>query len=255
MSSYVFPRKHAKSDYMEAIFKTHIENKKGDEKNMTKIRITKVTDGWWSKGKIGEIYKVLEEIPFYEDDSLPYISEAYKVYTEAGPKFVLKDDCEIVSAAEAETGKIDVIKNSPVKVGDYVRINKCEECSESEGKYGTVIRTGTAAEADFDVDIPSKVYGDYTWIDADYDEWSVFPKTDSDPDAVSHPSHYTAGEIEVIDIIAQTVSGYDDPFVAHCVGTATKYLNRAPYKHDTPTEDLKKAKAYLEFAINHLDQD
>lgn len=73
-------------------------------------------------------------------------------------------------------------------------------------------------------------------------------------DAVSHPSHYTAGEIEVIDIIAQTVSGYDDPFVAHCVGTATKYLNRAPYKHDDPTEDLKKAKAYLEFAIKHLEE-
>lgn len=73
-------------------------------------------------------------------------------------------------------------------------------------------------------------------------------------DAVSHPSHYTAGKIEVIDIIAQTVAGYDDPFVAHCVGTATKYLNRAPYKHDTPTEDLKKARAYLEFAIKQLEK-
>lgn len=70
-------------------------------------------------------------------------------------------------------------------------------------------------------------------------------------DSVEHPSHYTQGGVEVIEIIAQTVSGYDDGFTAHCVGTATKYLNRAPYKHETPLEDLKKAAKYLEFAIEH----
>lgn len=74
-------------------------------------------------------------------------------------------------------------------------------------------------------------------------------------DAVSQPSHYTAGDIEVIDIIAQTVAGYDDPFVGHCVGTATKYLNRAPYKHETPVEDLRKAERYIQFAIEHLTKD
>lgn len=72
-------------------------------------------------------------------------------------------------------------------------------------------------------------------------------------DSVSHPSHYTAGEIEVIDIIAQTVAGYDDPFVGHCIGTATKYLNRAPYKHASPLEDLKKSRAYIDFAIEHME--
>lgn len=72
-------------------------------------------------------------------------------------------------------------------------------------------------------------------------------------DAVSRPSHYTAGEIEVIDIIAQTVAGYDDPFVGHCIGTATKYLNRAPYKHASPLEDLKKSRAYIDFAIEHME--
>lgn len=70
-------------------------------------------------------------------------------------------------------------------------------------------------------------------------------------DAVNSPSHYTQGGVEVIDIIAQTVSGYDDGFTAHCVGTATKYLNRAPHKHATPLEDLEKAAKYLEFAIKH----
>lgn len=74
-------------------------------------------------------------------------------------------------------------------------------------------------------------------------------------DNVNSPQHYTQGKFEVIEIIAQTVAGYDDPFVAHCVGTATKYINRAPYKHTTPTEDLKKARRYLDFAIEHLAKD
>lgn len=71
-------------------------------------------------------------------------------------------------------------------------------------------------------------------------------------DVVNHPTHYTQGRFEVIEIIEQTVAGYDDPFVAHCVGTATKYVNRAPFKHESPLEDLRKAAKYIEFAIDHL---
>lgn len=70
-------------------------------------------------------------------------------------------------------------------------------------------------------------------------------------DTVSHPSHYTQGRFEVIEIIEQTAGGYSDGFTAHCVGTATKYLNRAPFKHESPLEDLRKAAKYIEFAIEH----
>jgi hypothetical protein len=71
-------------------------------------------------------------------------------------------------------------------------------------------------------------------------------------DVVNHPTHYTQGRFEVIEIIEQTVSGYNNPFVAHCIGTATKYLNRAPFKHESPLEDLRKAAKYIEFAIERL---
>ena len=71
-------------------------------------------------------------------------------------------------------------------------------------------------------------------------------------DMVNKPTHYTQGRFEVIEIIEQTTAGYKDPFVAHCVGTATKYLNRAPFKHESPLEDLRKAAKYIEFAIDHL---
>lgn len=72
-------------------------------------------------------------------------------------------------------------------------------------------------------------------------------------DTVDSPSHYTAGKYETIDVIEHVVTGYEDPFVSHCVGTATKYLDRAPYKHGEPSEDLRKAAKYLEFAIKRLD--
>lgn len=74
-------------------------------------------------------------------------------------------------------------------------------------------------------------------------------------DIVNNPSHYNSGNIETIDLIKEVVSGYDDSFVAHCVGTATKYVSRAPFKHDDHTIDLKKAVAYLNFAIKHLEDD
>jgi hypothetical protein len=73
-------------------------------------------------------------------------------------------------------------------------------------------------------------------------------------DVVNHPNHYTRGRFETIELIKEITSGYNDPFVSHCVGTSTKYLSRAPFKHDTPLEDLKKSRAYLDFAIKHLEE-
>lgn len=66
-------------------------------------------------------------------------------------------------------------------------------------------------------------------------------------DNVNHPSHYTQGGVEVIDIIAQITRGYTDGFHAYCVGNALKYLARAPYKHATIDEDVRKAAKYIEF--------
>lgn len=87
-------------------------------------------------------------------------------------------------------------------------------------------------------------------------EWDVteLPKFETvELDAVNSPSHYKRGKYETIDIIEHITAGYDDGFVAHCAGTAIKYIARAPFKHDTPTEDLRKAAKYLEFAIKRLE--
>ena len=65
-------------------------------------------------------------------------------------------------------------------------------------------------------------------------------------DKVNSPSHYTKGDIEVIDIIKQLTKGYD-PFEAYLVGNTIKYLARANFK-ENKQQDLEKA----EWHINKL---
>lgn len=75
---------------------------------------------------------------------------------------------------------------------------------------------------------------------------SLAPIT-SDP--VNHPSHYTQGKFETIEVIEEWTQHYSDGYVGYCAGNTLKYVSRAPHKHATPLEDLKKARAYLDFAI------
>ncbi|MBA3483371.1 MAG: DUF3310 domain-containing protein [Pirellulales bacterium] len=63
-------------------------------------------------------------------------------------------------------------------------------------------------------------------------------------DQVNHPSHYTAGTIEVIDFI-------DDQQLGFCEGNVVKYIARAKHK-GRELEDLKKAAWYLNHRITQL---
>lgn len=71
---------------------------------------------------------------------------------------------------------------------------------------------------------------------------------------VHHPNHYTNGKFETIEVIEEIVKNYSDPHVGYCVGNTQKYIARAPFKHDSPLEDLKKARKYLDFAIDRLER-
>lgn len=90
-------------------------------------------------------------------------------------------------------------------------------------------------------------------VPEDYAEVSADEIESDSEDAVNSPSHYKHGKFETIEVIEEITQGYDDGFVAHCAGTAIKYIARAPFKHDSPTEDLRKAAKYLEFAIERLE--
>ena len=68
-------------------------------------------------------------------------------------------------------------------------------------------------------------------------------------DSINHPSHYTYGFIEVIDVI----EGLRLPY--H-LGNAVKYNARAGHKDPTKTtEDLRKAVRYLNRYIGLLEKE
>ena len=68
-------------------------------------------------------------------------------------------------------------------------------------------------------------------------------------DPVNHPSHYTAGKIEVIDFLE------DQKFPYH-LGNAVKYICRAGKKNPEKTvEDLQKAVWYLNRYIGLLQEE
>ncbi|SLC05239.1 Protein of unknwon function (DUF3310) [Mycobacteroides abscessus subsp. massiliense] len=65
-------------------------------------------------------------------------------------------------------------------------------------------------------------------------------------DKVNHPSHYTYGDIEVMDFIEQVTKDYK-PELAFAIGNAIKYISRANRKNGK--EDLDKARWYLNRAF------
>jgi len=67
----------------------------------------------------------------------------------------------------------------------------------------------------------------------------------SGTEAVDHPAHYQAGEVECIDIIEQLDLGFH-------LGNTLKYLWRCGRKNPDPLEDLKKARWYLDRKIQQL---
>lgn len=66
------------------------------------------------------------------------------------------------------------------------------------------------------------------------------------PDNVSHPAHYTFGDIEVIDYIRDKLTPTE--FQGYCEGNVLKYVSR--WRHKGGVEDLKKAWTYLGWMID-----
>ena len=71
-------------------------------------------------------------------------------------------------------------------------------------------------------------------------------------DAVNHPSHYTYGGIECIDVIKAVVSEIPNGICAWLTGQVIKYIWRWTRK-DKPVEDLKKCRFYLDRLIENAE--
>jgi len=76
------------------------------------------------------------------------------------------------------------------------------------------------------------------------------PKESFKKDMVNSPEHYTQGNIECIDAIAEVVKHLDG-MEAMCTGNAIKYLWR--WRHKNGVEDLKKAQWYIQRMIDGFD--
>ncbi|WNM54531.1 nucleotide kinase [Staphylococcus phage S-CoN_Ph19] len=88
-------------------------------------------------------------------------------------------------------------------------------------------------------------------IDDNYDFISVPKPTSKEvektlDDKVNRPTHYTYGDIEIIDFIEQVTKDYK-PELAFAIGNAIKYISRANRKNGK--EDLDKARWYLNRAF------
>lgn len=59
---------------------------------------------------------------------------------------------------------------------------------------------------------------------------------------VNHPSHYTQGKVETIEILKEFLT--KEEFEGFLKGNVLKYLHR--YKYKNGLEDLKKASWYLD---------
>lgn len=70
-------------------------------------------------------------------------------------------------------------------------------------------------------------------------------------DSVDHPSHYTQGRYEVIDVIDDNLTF--EGMEGYCVGNVLKYVMR--YRHKNGVEDLKKARWYLNHLIEELESE
>jgi Protein of unknwon function (DUF3310) len=73
----------------------------------------------------------------------------------------------------------------------------------------------------------------------------------SECDNVNHPKHYNMGAIETIEFVDQVCAHYhgDEGF---CIGSALRYLARAPHKNNK-LEDLRKAAWYINHAIQLIE--
>lgn len=73
---------------------------------------------------------------------------------------------------------------------------------------------------------------------------SIYTPVTETVDNVNHPQHYKHGEIETLDIIRMSLT--PEEFQGFLKGNVLKYQLRAPFKHETPDEDYKKAKYYYD---------
>jgi hypothetical protein len=81
---------------------------------------------------------------------------------------------------------------------------------------------------------------------------SLLSKPVPGPDPVNHPSHYTTGRVEVIDIIEDAIGRAPTPVLGNCQGHVLRYVLRM-WDKDDPATNAAKALWYLKRLLKHLE--
>lgn len=143
-------------------------------------------------------------------------------------------------------------------IGDRIRmqeVNGDEITVQIEGVYRltgskTEPKTGSNLAIDKWLADVEAIDGRTWTIDDNYNFYSLANENEEPrktlDDKVNHPTHYTYGDIEVINFIEQVTKDYK-PELAFAIGNAIKYISRANRKNGK--EDLDKARWYLNRAF------
>lgn len=191
--------------------------------------------------------------------------EDYKIEGTSVPYFLTDNEYELVGNPEdydkliergvdGELREIYVPKDRPLKAkkGDLVRVISTEVLDVNAGEVFEVgeIKPSVSGYMNYEMLGSSPENDDNVFLFGDEFELLNEEESPQQVDAVNHPSHYTQGRFEVIDIIEDAVQGAD-PFEAVCLANVIKYTTR--YRHKNGVEDLKKAQWYLAKLITILE--
>lgn len=129
------------------------------------------------------------------------------------------------------------------KVGDRVRVRDGAN-SSFVGVHGVVTKV---RGVDYPLPVTVRLANRVEGVNFGAHELEHVTTSDVVADKVRHPHHYLQhpSGIEIIDITRHH---------SFCIGNALKYLFRHEHKGQ-PVEDLRKAIAYIEFAIEDLERD
>lgn len=139
-----------------------------------------------------------------------------------------------------------------LKIGDKVSVEvgsqQFKDTDDEKWVYETIFGTAEVTKVNETYEYANVIFenGTYGEINADV-EWYPIPSNTKiathKEDVVNNPSHYTYGDIEVIDYCDQVCKTYP-PELAPYVFNAIKYVSRATHKNGK--EDIAKTKYYVQ---------
>ncbi|WP_353422482.1 DUF3310 domain-containing protein [Staphylococcus delphini] len=151
------------------------------------------------------------------------------------------------------------MKIKDLKINDEVSVmvssQRLRDTDDDKWVYEPIFETGKVTRMDEKYEFAEVTFKDGAIGEIDKEtEWYKIPsntKIATHEDVVNNPSHYTYGDIEVIDYIEQVVKDYP-PAMAFSIGNAIKYISRAMHKNGK--EDLDKARWYLQRAYDNWEE-